>query len=69
MWDETLIESMGKRNNGKRWLTVQVAAIVHAGIVAILAAASFLFMIYPYKPRSNFRYSLITYDAIYGFFP
>lgn len=41
MWDETLIESMGKRNNGKRWLTVQVAAIVHAGVVAILAAASF----------------------------
>jgi periplasmic protein TonB len=41
MWDETLIESMGKRNNGKRWLTVQVAAIFHAGIVAILAAASF----------------------------
>lgn len=41
MWDETLIESMGKRNNGKRWLTVQVAAIVHAGVVAVLAAASF----------------------------
>lgn len=41
MWDETLIESMGKRNNGKRWLTVQVAAIVHAGIIAILVAASF----------------------------
>ncbi len=41
MWDETLIESMGKRNNGKRWLTVQVAAIFHAGIVAILVAASF----------------------------
>ena len=41
MWDETLIESMGKSNNGKRWLTVQVAAIVHAGVVAILAAASF----------------------------
>ncbi len=41
MWDETLIESMGKRNNGKRWLTVQVAAIVHGGVVAILAAASF----------------------------
>jgi TonB family protein len=41
MWDETLIESMGKRNNGKRWLTVQVAAIVHAGVIAVLAAASF----------------------------
>src|SRR5262245_47456271 len=41
MWDETLIESMGKRNNGKRWMTVQVAAIVHAGVVAVLAAASF----------------------------
>jgi TonB family protein len=41
MWDETLIESMGKRNNGKRWLTVQVAAIVHGGIIAALAAASF----------------------------
>jgi Gram-negative bacterial TonB protein C-terminal len=41
MWDETLIESMGKRNNGKRWLTVQVAAIVHAGVVAVLVAASF----------------------------
>ncbi|HEY7161538.1 MAG TPA: energy transducer TonB [Acidobacteriota bacterium] len=41
MWDETLIESMGKRNNGKRWLTVQVAAIVHAGVIAIFAAASF----------------------------
>jgi periplasmic protein TonB len=41
MWDETLIESMGKRNNGKRWFTVQVAAIFHAGFVAILAAASF----------------------------
>lgn len=40
MWDETLIESMGKRNNGKRWFTVQVAAIFHAGVVAILAAAS-----------------------------
>lgn len=41
MWDETLIESMGKRNNGRRLLTVQVAAIVHAGVVAILAAGSF----------------------------
>lgn len=41
MWDETLIESMGKRSNGKRWFTVQVAAIFHAGIVAILVAASF----------------------------
>jgi periplasmic protein TonB len=41
MWDETLIESMGNHNNGKRWLTVQVAAIVHAGVVAVLAAASF----------------------------
>src|SRR5262245_40357463 len=41
MWDETLIESMAKRNNGKRWLTVQIAAIVHAGVVAILIAASF----------------------------
>jgi len=41
MWDETLIESMGRRNNGKRWLTVQVAAIVHAGVVAVLAAGSF----------------------------
>jgi len=41
MWDETLIESMGKRNNKKRWLTVQIAAIVHAGVVAILIAASF----------------------------
>jgi len=41
MWDETLIESNGKRNNGKRWFTVQVAAIAHAGVVAVLAAASF----------------------------
>jgi TonB family protein len=41
MWDETLIESKGKRNNGKRWLTVQIAAIVHAGALAILIAGSF----------------------------
>lgn len=44
MWDETLIESMGRRNNGKRWLTVQIAAIVHAGVIAILAAASFWYV-------------------------
>ncbi len=54
MWDETLIESMGRRNNGKRWLTVQIAAIVHAGVIAILAAASFWYADAMSLPAPNF---------------
>jgi protein TonB len=44
MWNETLIESMGSHENGKRWLTVQLAAIVHAAIVGVLVAGSFWYV-------------------------
>jgi protein TonB len=44
MWNETLIESMGSHENSKRWLTVQLAAIVHAAIVGVLVAGSFWYV-------------------------
>jgi protein TonB len=44
MWNETLIESMGTHTNGKRWFTVQLAAIVHASIVGVLVAGSFWYV-------------------------
>ncbi len=43
MWNESLIESSAQ-NNSKRWLTVQIAAIVHAAIVGVLVAGSFWYV-------------------------
>ncbi|HSE40883.1 MAG TPA: energy transducer TonB [Acidobacteriota bacterium] len=65
MWNETLIESMGHHQNGKRWLTVQLAAIVHAAIVGVLIAGSFWYVDRMSLPEPN-KISAVLYETIPG---
>jgi hypothetical protein len=65
MFNETLIESMGHHQNGKRLLTVQLAAIVHAAIVGVLIAGSFWYVDRMSLPEPD-KISAVLYEKIPG---
>jgi TonB family protein len=65
MFNETLIESIGHHQNGKRWLTVQLAAIVHAAIVGVLIAGSFWYVDRMSLPAPD-KISAVLYETIPG---
>ena len=65
MWNESLIESMGAQNNSKRWLTVQLAAIVHAAIVGVLVTSSFWYVDRVSLPTQE-RISAVYYERMPG---